>query len=122
MKTILNSQCTAKPVGPYSVAVRAGNLVFISGQIAPDATGDNPVAAQTERILSNLKTLVESYGFTLGHVIKATIFLTDMDQFATVNSIYASYFQNNPPARSCVEVSRLPKDALVEIEVILSVE
>ncbi|RJP58874.1 MAG: reactive intermediate/imine deaminase [Candidatus Auribacter fodinae] len=122
MKTILTSDCAPKPAGPYSVAVKTGNLIFVSGQIAPDATGDNPVSTQTERILSNLKILVESYGLTLGHVVKTTIFLTDINQFDTMNSIYSKYFRSNPPARSCVEVSRLPKGALVEVEVILSAE
>jgi 2-iminobutanoate/2-iminopropanoate deaminase len=102
-------------VGPYSQAVWAGDLLFCAGQIAP-AAGD--VAAQTRQVLDQIRGLLDSQGLTLAHVVKSTVFLADLNQFAALNEVYARYFPSAPPARSTVQVARLPKDALVEIEVV----
>jgi 2-iminobutanoate/2-iminopropanoate deaminase len=102
-------------VGPYSQAVWAGDFLFAAGQIAPTA-GD--VAAQTRQVLENVRGLLESQGLGFANVVKTTVFLTDLNQFAVMNEVYARYFPSAPPARSTVEVARLPKDALVEIEVV----
>lgn len=119
MKTILTSKAAPSAAGPYSVAVKTGSLIFLSGQIAPDATGPNPTAAQTYKILENIKEILMSFELSMSNIVKTTIYLTDLSQFATVNEIYGSFFQSDYPARSCVEVSRLPKDAMVEIEAII---
>ena len=111
-----------KAVGPYSQAVWAGELLFCAGQIPLDpATGQmvpGGVVEQTTRVLQNVKALLESQGLTLTNVVKTTVFLADMNHFAAMNEVYARYFPETPPARSTVQVSRLPKDALVEIEVV----
>ena len=124
-KTAVMTADAPAAIGPYSQAIRTGNLVFTSGQIALDPkTGqmvEGSVAAQTERVLLNLQAVVEAAGLSLRHVVKTTIFLKSMDDFATVNAIYGRYFLADEvpaPARSTVEVARLPKDALVEIEAI----
>ena len=102
-------------VGPYSQAVWAGDWLFCSGQIAP-AAGD--VAAQTRQVLEQVRGLLESQQLGLGRVVKTTVFLADMNDFAVMNEVYARYFPTAPPARSTVQVGRLPKDARVEIEVV----
>jgi 2-iminobutanoate/2-iminopropanoate deaminase len=111
-----------KPIGPYSQAVRANNFLYVSGQVALDPKTGEMVAGeirqQTERVLENVKGIVEAAGSNLNHVVKTTVFLKDMSDFATMNEVYSRYFTAAPPARSTVQVSRLPKDALVEIEVI----
>ncbi len=119
MKQILNLDgvCVA---GPYSVAVKSGGLIFLSGQIAPDAKGENLYEAQTDKILSNMEDILESLGLSLKNVIKTTIFVTEMNEFSNLNRVYGKYFSDQPPARSCVEVSSLPKGALVEIDAIIS--
>ena len=122
MKRIIATQTAPAAVGPYSQAVVAGNLMFCSGQIALDpATGTmvgvSP-AEQTERVMKNVGTLLAAEGLSLTNVVKATVFATDMGAFAAVNEVYARFFTSEPPARSFVEVSALPKNALVEIEVI----
>ena len=109
-------------VGPYSQAVVAGNLMFCSGQIALDPAtgamvGASP-AEQTERVMKNVSALLAAEGLSLTNVVKATVFATDMGAFPAVNEVYARFFASEPPARSFVEVSALPKNALVEIEVI----
>ena len=108
-------------IGPYSQAVRAGQWVFLSGQIpiAPE-TGNVPdgIEAQTQQVLKNMSAILASVNLSTENVVKTTIFLKNMDDFATVNSIYASYFPANPPARSTVQIARLPKDVLIEIEAI----
>ena len=122
MKEIITSPNAPKAIGPYSQAVRANGLVFLSGQIPLDpetnelVTGD--IQAQTERVLENIKGVLESVGLNLHAVAKTTVFLKDMGQFAQMNEIYAKYFGANSPARSTVEVARLPRDVLVEIEAI----
>ncbi|HET9086044.1 MAG TPA: RidA family protein [Acidobacteriaceae bacterium] len=110
-------------IGPYSQAVRIGDFVFTSGQVALDpATGqlvDGSIEAQTRRVLQNLQAVLQGAGLDLTRVIKTTVFLKDMNDFAAMNKIYAEHFPSEAaPARSTVEVARLPKDALVEIEVI----
>ena len=122
MKRIIATQTAPAAVGPYSQAVVAGNLMFCSGQIALDpATGTmvgvSP-AEQTERVMKNVSALLAAEGLSLTDVVKATVFATDMGAFAAVNEVYARFFTSEPPARSFVEVSALPKSALVEIEVI----
>ena len=111
-----------KPIGPYSQAIRANGFLYVSGQVALDPkTGEmlgGDIAQQTERTLENVKGIVEAAGSKLSHVIKTTVFLKDMNEFAAMNKVYALYFPSAPPARSTVQVARLPKDALVEIEVI----
>lgn len=124
-KTIINAKNAPAAVGPYVHAVKAGNLVFTSGQIGliPE-TGvlAQGIAAQTEQVLKNLGAVLAGAGLTYTDVIKTTVFLDNMDDFATVNEIYAKYFTEDAPARSCVEVASLPKEALVEIEVIAVAE
>jgi len=121
MSEILYSDKSPAPVGPYSLAVRTGNLIFLSGQIAPDIRGDNIYCAQAKQILENIKNILESFGLTMRNVVKTTLYIKDLSQFANINEIYSGYFPINPPARSCVEVSALPKDALVEIEIIAEI-
>ena len=110
------------PIGPYSQAVRAGHFLYCSGQIALDPK-TNLVAAvdvegQTRQVMENALAVLKAAGADFSHVVKTTIFLKSMNDFPKVNEIYGSYFKENPPARSTVEVSRLPKDVLVEVEVI----
>ncbi|MGB9766443.1 MAG: RidA family protein [Sulfurihydrogenibium sp.] len=111
-----------KPIGPYSQAIKYENLVFISGQIAIDPVSNEfvnaDVATQTKIIMENIKSILEEAGLNMNHVIKTTIYLKNLEDFQIVNQIYAEYFKEHKPARATVEVSRLPKDALVEIEVI----
>ena len=108
-------------VGPYVHAVKAGEMLYTSGQLGliPES-GVLPegIEAQTKQALENLKAVVEAAGLTLGKVVKTTVFLADINDFATVNKIYAEYFTGEAPARSCVQVAKLPKDGLVEIEAI----
>jgi len=124
-KTIINAKNAPAAVGPYVHAVKAGNFVFTSGQIGliPE-TGvlARGIAAQTEQVLKNLGAVLSEAGLAYTDVIKTTVFLDSMDDFAVVNEIYAKYFTGDAPARSCVEVASLPKEALVEIEVIAVAE
>ncbi|MFD2115477.1 RidA family protein [Paenibacillus yanchengensis] len=118
---IVSTDQAAAAIGPYSQAVTFGQLVFTSGQIPLLPNGQLVVGGieeQTHQVFANLKAVLEEAGSSLQHVIKATIFLKDMGQFSIVNDIYASYFGDHKPARSTVEVARLPKDVLVEIELI----
>ena len=125
MKKIVSTSDAPAAVGPYSQAIRSGNLLFCAGQIPLDprtgqlVTGD--IAIQTRRVLDNISALLKAAHLTFGHVVKTTIFLTDMNDFQTVNEIYATYFPEQPPARSTVAVAALPKGAQVEIEVIAAV-
>lgn len=122
MKKIISTTAAPAAVGPYSQAVRAGNFLFCSGQIPIDpATGnfvEGGVEQQAEQVLKNVRAVLEGAGYTLSDVIKATVFAVSMGDFAVVNGVYARYFDKEPPARSFVEVSALPKGALVEIEVV----
>ncbi len=111
-----------KPIGPYSQAIKYENLVFISGQIAIDPISNEfingDIQTQTKIILENIKAILEEAGLNMNHVIKTTIYLKNLEDFPVVNQIYGKYFTDHKPARATVEVSRLPKDALIEIEVI----
>jgi 2-iminobutanoate/2-iminopropanoate deaminase len=122
MREIISTEHGPKAIGPYSQAVKANGFVFTAGQVALDpATGSvvgTEIKAQTERVMENLKGIVEAAGSTMHKVVKTTVFLKDMNDFAAMNEVYARYFPAAPPARSTVEVSRLPKDVRVEIEVV----
>lgn len=121
MKKIISTEAAPGAVGPYSQAVVAGNLVFVSGQIPIDPTSGQMVEGieeQTEMSLKNLKAILEAAGSSLEKVVKATVFITDMNDFAAVNKVYAEFFKSDPPARACVEVSKLPKGARVEVEAV----
>lgn len=111
-------------IGPYAQAVRAGNLLFTSGQIPLTPAGqlaEGGIEEQTHQVLTNLKAVLAAEGATFADVVKTTVFLKDMNQFATFNSVYASYFGDHTPARSTVEVARLPRDVFVEIELIATI-
>jgi len=119
-KIILSPDAPA-PIGPYSQAVKTGNLLFCSGQIPLDpASGSIPegIEAQTRQVLNNLKAVLQSGGADFGTVVKTTVFLKEMNDFPAMNVVYAQAFRDAPPARSTVQVSRLPKDVLVEIEAV----
>jgi 2-iminobutanoate/2-iminopropanoate deaminase len=122
MKEIIHTDRGPKPIGPYSQAIRANQFLFLSGQVALDPKSGEMVGAdirqQTERTLENIKGMLEAAGGSLLKVVKTTVFLKDMNDFAAMNEVYGRYFSSAPPARSTVQVARLPKDALVEIEVI----
>jgi len=121
-KKINSSNKIPAAIGPYSPAVKAGEMIFISGQLPIDPkTGtmvEGDIQKQTEQVLENLITLLELYSITLKNVVKTTVFLKDMNDFTKFNQIYAKYFKEEFPARSCVEVTCLPKDADIEIEAI----
>ncbi|MEF9935272.1 MAG: RidA family protein [Clostridium sp.] len=121
-KKIINTSNAPAAIGPYSQAVKVGDMLFTSGQIPLDpATGElvnSNIEEATRRALDNLKAIVEAGGSSLDKVIKTTVFLKDMDDFVVVNGIYAEYFTVEMPARSAVQVARLPKDSLIEIEAI----
>ena len=122
MKTVIATTAAPGAIGPYSQAIEANGFVFVSGQIPLDpATGafvPGGVEEQAEQSLRNLKAVLAGAGCTLGDVVKTTVFLSDMNNFSAMNEGYATFFPQNPPARSAVEVARLPKNALVEIEAI----
>lgn len=121
MKNIISTENAPKAIGPYSQGISIENLVFTSGQIPLDpATGEliTEIKAATKRSMLNVKAILEQAGSSLDNIIKATIFLKNIDDFNSVNEVYGEFFKENPPARSCVEISRLPKDAVIEIEVI----
>ena len=120
MRTIIQSPKAPAAVGPYSQAVKANGFVFCSGQLPIDpATGQfapGGIAGQADRVLRNLVGVLESAGSGPGRIVKNTVFLKDMNDFAAMNEVYAKFFPHDPPARSTIEVARLPKDALIEIE------
>lgn len=122
MKEIIETDRAPGAIGPYSQAIRVGNMVFCSGQIPIDvATGEfvsDDVAEQTERCLQNLQEVLKAAGTGLGGVVKTTVFLADMEDFGAMNEVYARFFSENKPARATVQAARLPKDARVEIECI----
>jgi 2-iminobutanoate/2-iminopropanoate deaminase len=126
VKEIISTKHAPRAIGPYSQAVRAGNLVFASGQIPIDpATGNfvsGGVAEQTEQVIKNLSSVLEAAGVGLHQVIKTTVFLADMDDFSAMNEVYGRYFTENPPARATVQAARLPRDARVEIDAIAVTE
>ncbi len=122
MKEIISTDNAPGAIGPYSQAIKTGNLVFVSGQIPIDPqTGEfvsHDVAEQTEQVLKNLSAVLEAAGSSLNNVVKTTVFVSDMNDFAVMNEIYAKYFNDNKPARATVQAARLPRDAKVEIECI----
>ncbi len=121
-KQILETPSAPKPIGPYSVAVEAGGLVFLSGQVGADpATGErtpDDIQIQTRRVLDNIGAILGDLGLGYSDIVKSTVFLTDMADYPAVNEVYGSYFKNAPPARSAVQVAALPGGYLIEIEVV----
>jgi 2-iminobutanoate/2-iminopropanoate deaminase len=124
-KTIVFSEAAPKPVAAYSQAVRSGDLLFLSGQIAIDpATGEmvtGGVALETERVLANLSLVLKAANATFEHVLKTTVYLADMSEFAEFNKVYEQYFRGEPPARATIAVAGLPRGARVEIEAVARV-
>jgi len=122
MRDIVSTDRGPKPIGPYSQGVKANGFLYVSGQVALDPkTGEmiaGGIAEQTERVMNNLKGIVEAAGSKLSHAVKTTIYLKDMNDFTAMNEVYGKFFTAAPPARSTVQVARLPKDALVEIDII----
>jgi len=122
MKQVIHTNEAPQAIGPYSQAIMAGNMLFISGQIpVVPATGEivsADVEEQTKQCLENLKAVLAAAEMTLDNVVKTSVFIKNMDDFGKINGVYAQYFQENCPARACVEVARLPKDVQVEIEAI----
>ena len=122
MKQVILTDKGPKPIGPYSQAIRANGFLYVSGQVALDPrtaemTGAD-IREQTERVLENLKGILEAAGANLHHVVKTSVFLRDMNDFVAMNEVYAKFFTAAPPARTTVQVARLPKDALVEMDVV----
>jgi 2-iminobutanoate/2-iminopropanoate deaminase len=122
MREIISTKDAPQAIGPYSQAIKANGFVFVSGQIAIDPATqqviDGDIAAQTDRVLRNLSEILEAAGSGLGKVVRSTVFLKSMNDFAAMNQVYGKYFNSVPPARSTVEVARLPKDVMVEVDVI----
>jgi 2-iminobutanoate/2-iminopropanoate deaminase len=122
VREIIKTEGAPAAIGPYSQAVRAGGFIFASGQIPFDPrTGsmvEGGISEQTEQVMRNLSAVLEAAGTDFGSVVKTTVFLADMNDFAAMNEVYGRYFKENPPARATVQAARLPRDARVEIEVI----
>jgi 2-iminobutanoate/2-iminopropanoate deaminase len=122
MKEVISTSDGPKAIGPYSQAIRANGFVFVSGQVSFDPVTNTlvlgDVGAQTNRVMQNLSGILKAAGSSLDKVVRATVFLKNMNDFAAMNEVYAKHFPSQPPARSTVEVARLPKDVLVEIDVI----
>jgi 2-iminobutanoate/2-iminopropanoate deaminase len=123
MRDVISTAAAPAAIGPYSQAIRAGDFLFVSGQIPLDPSTGNlveaDVRAQTQRVLENLQAIVTAAGGTLAHTVKTTVFLADMNDFPAMNEVYAGFFGTPAPARATVQVSRLPKDVRVEIEAIV---
>ncbi len=121
-RTVISTERAPAAIGPYSQAIAAGSLIFLSGQLPIDpVTGaliDGDIAAMTRQIFRNIETVLAAAGSTLSKVVKVTVFLADMNDFQAMNAAYAEFFTHDPPARSTVQVARLPRDARIEIEVI----
>jgi 2-iminobutanoate/2-iminopropanoate deaminase len=120
MREAISAPGSPKPIAPYSPAIKTTGLVFVSGQLPIDASGSVPegITAQTRQCLENMKVLLTTAGTSFDNVVKCTVFITNMDDFAKMNEVYGEYFKGTPPARSAVEVSRLARGAMVEIEAI----
>lgn len=122
MKKVILSDKAPAPIGPYSQGILSGNTLYVSGQIAIDPATGNLVTVniirETNQVMQNIMAVLEAAGMNLTHIVKTSIFLADMGQFATVNEVYGEYFKSEPPARETVQVCRLPKDVNVEISVI----
>jgi 2-iminobutanoate/2-iminopropanoate deaminase len=125
VKEVISTEKAPKAIGPYSQAIRANGVIFTAGQIAFDpVTGqivEGDITRQTARVFENLKAIVEAAGSSLDKAVKATVYLKDMNDFAAMNEVYTRYFPANPPARSTVEVTRLPRDVRIEIDLIVLV-
>ncbi|MEC1262045.1 RidA family protein [Bacillus swezeyi] len=125
MTKVVQTKEAPEAIGPYSQGIIVNNMFYSSGQIPLTPSGemvDGDITEQTHQVFRNLKAVLKEAGASLETVVKATVFLADMSQFAEVNEVYGQYFNTHKPARSCVEVARLPKDALVEIEIIALVK
>jgi 2-iminobutanoate/2-iminopropanoate deaminase len=126
MKQVLNTENAPKALGPYSQGIKAGCLIFLSGQLGLDPKtndfAEGGVVEQTHQALNNLKHVIESAGSKMENVVKTTVFLKDMNDFQAMNLVYGEFFKSEPPARSTVQVAALPKGGLVEIEAIVKVE
>jgi 2-iminobutanoate/2-iminopropanoate deaminase len=122
MRDVISTKDAPQAIGPYSQAIRANGLVFVSGQVAIDPATqqviNGDISAQTDRVLKNLYAILKGAGSSLEKVVRSTVFLKDMGDFGAMNEVYARYFKANPPARSTVQAARLPKDVSVEIDVI----
>ncbi len=120
-KEIISTKDAPAAIGPYSQAVKVGNTIYLAGQIAIDPASskmiDGGIEEQTEQVLKNIEAVLNTSGFTLDNVVQSQVFITDLNNYSALNGVYANYFKENRPARAVVEVSRLPKDALVEIMV-----
>jgi 2-iminobutanoate/2-iminopropanoate deaminase len=125
MRQAVATPSAPKAIGPYSQAIRAGSLLFVSGQIPLDpATGqmvEGDIAAQTRRVFQNLGAILEAAGTSFDHVVRTTVYLADMNDFAAMNEVYGTYFSSPAPARATVQAARLPRDARVEIDIIAHV-
>ncbi len=117
-KQIVYTEQAPAPIGPYSQAVKAGNMLFVSGQVAIELAPAGDIQAETQRVMENIGAILEAAGMTYTHVVKASIFVKDMNNFLAINEVYGRFFTAEPPARETVEVARLPKDVNVEISVI----
>jgi 2-iminobutanoate/2-iminopropanoate deaminase len=122
MREVVSTKDAPQAIGPYSQAIKSNGWVFVSGQVAIDPSTqqviNGDIAAQTDRVLKNLTAILEAAGSGMENVVRSTVFLKDMGDFAAMNEVYARFFKANPPARSTVQAARLPKDVLVEIDVI----
>lgn len=125
-KVVISTDLAPRAIGPYSPGIRIGNMVFTAGQIAlVPATGvlvEGDIAAQTQQVLQNLQAIIEAAGGSMSNVVKTTVFLKSLSDFAAMNTIYGKFFSENPPARTTVEVAALPKGGLVEIEAVAVVD
>lgn len=125
MREVVLTEASPQPVGPYSQAIRAGGFVFVSGQLPLDPATQQVVAggiaAQTQRVLENVRNILAAGGSSLESVVRCGVFLKNMDDFAAMNAIYGQFFTSMPPARSTIEVARLPKDVLVKIEAMATI-
>ena len=124
MRQAVSTSSAPKAIGPYSQAIRAGSLLFVSGQVPIDpATGnlvEGDIAAQTRRVFDNIGAILEAAGASFDHVVRTTVYMADMNDFAAMNEVYGTYFSSPAPARATVQAARLPKDARIEIDVIAS--
>lgn len=124
-KTVISTAAAPAAIGPYSQAIRTGNLLFVSGQVPLDpATGqllEGDIRVQTRQVFKNLAAILEAAGSGFARVVKTTVYLRDLGEFAAMNEVYAEFFGDQPPARATVQVARLPRDAAVEIEVVAEI-
>lgn len=117
-KQIVYTEAAPAPIGPYSQAVKAGNLLFVSGQVAIELAPQGDIQAETRTVMENIGAILRAAGMDYANIVKSTIFVKDLNHFAAINETYGQFFAENPPARETVEVARLPKDVNVEISVI----